>query len=164
MTSSAAITALTNARDPHQAGGPQACGAAAGDAGEALEHRVFALYSARHTSWRDGLVDRAPLWAEVFAEVKSMTAEASFTSAGTPDAVTMEFKAAKSARGKIGPPELFYFLRSIDVNIPMEHVERIAELISPTEDFRFGEKDLLEYVKMVRQGIDTQQKEQGGKS
>ena len=70
----------------------------------------------------------------------------------------------KQARGKIGPPELFYFLRSIDVNIPMEHVERIAELISPTEDFRFGEKDLLEYVKMVRQGIDTQQKEQGGKS
>ena len=48
--------------------------------------------------------------------------------------------------------------------LPMEHVERIAELISPTEDFRFGEKDLLEYVKMVRQGIDTQQKEQGGKS
>ena len=70
----------------------------------------------------------------------------------------------KQARGKIGPPELFYVLRSIDVNIPMEHVERIAELISPTEDFRFGEKDLLEYVKMVRQGIDTQQKEQGGKS
>ena len=69
----------------------------------------------------------------------------------------------KQARGKIGPPELHYFLRSIDVNIPMDHVERIAELISPTEDFRFGEKDLLEYVKMVRQGIDAQQKEEGGK-
>jgi hypothetical protein len=52
---------------------------------------------------------------------------------------------------QVGPKELLDFLYSVDLKIPLDAVERIAELISVSEDMRFTENDLVEYVKMVRQ-------------